>query len=321
MKYCRLMVSELNIEPDYLRPCCVGGSSVPSLPFTGSRIDMAAYRKFAYTALAMLQTDMPVCRPCNHVEERSGEMHPSMVENIVFKAIAINHHRNICNCRCVYCPYWDVPKEQKVPPRPILPVIQGLVRDRVVAPNCQIAWGGGEPTILGEFEEASRWILEKGYRQYIHTNAMRFSSITAKVLGEGRGKINLSLDSSDEASYNKVKGVNGWAKVTDTLAKYLRSASDPADVEVKYIIFEQNRSFEELERFLSLCADMGVRKVQYSFNGFEVSTGVCQEETLKAAAFFRHRGKELGLVCKPFYVDAPLMRFIDGYEKEMFGVE
>lgn len=319
MKFCRLMTTELNIEPDYLRPCCVGGSNVPSLPFTGNRIDMAEYRKFVYGALTMLQTDMPVCRPCPHIKDRPEELHPSMVEHIGFRAIAINHHRNLCNCKCVYCPFWNVPREQKAPPRPILPVIQGLVRDRVVEANCQIAWGGGEPTILAEFEDSCRWILDKGYRQYIHTNAMRFSPMTARVLGQGRGKINISLDSSDEESYKRIKGVDGWSRVTQTLGKYLRSAVEPANVEVKYIIFEQNCSFEEIGRFLSLCADMGVARVQYSFNGFEVSSGELHLDTLKGAAFFRHAGKAMGLECRPFYVDAPIMAAIEAVEKELFA--
>ncbi|MDL2268096.1 radical SAM protein [Desulfovibrio sp. OttesenSCG-928-G15] len=319
MQYCHRMVSELNIEPDHVRPCCVGGANVPALPMDDNRLDMAQYRKFAYASLVMLQTNLEICRPCPFIVEKDEELHPSIVENLQFKAIAINHHRNICNCRCVYCPFWDVPKEQKTPPRPILPLIQGLVRDHVVEANCLIAWGGGESTLLREFEDAGRWILDKGFRQYVHSNVMRFSPIVATILGQGRGKLNLSLDSWDQESYRQIKGVDGWDKVVATLGKYLRAAKNPEDVEVKYIIFKQNWALESLELFLTGCVNMGVKKVQYSFNGFDISTGRCELEMLQGAAYFRHRARELQLVCTPFYVDAPILRGIDAVEAEMFG--
>ena len=55
MKFCLNLCNDINFEPDAVQPCCnVHAIAVPRFPFTGGRLDMAAYaRPVSYTHLTL----------------------------------------------------------------------------------------------------------------------------------------------------------------------------------------------------------------------------------------------------------------------------
>lgn len=79
-------------------------------------------------------------------------------------------------------------------------------RARCHSPWPVFSWGGGEPSILKGFEEASLWVTERRYWQNVHTNALRFSPAIAFLPQAQRGEINISLDSGTAETSQKVKG-------------------------------------------------------------------------------------------------------------------
>lgn len=126
------------------------------------------------------------------------------------------------------------------------------------------AGGGGEPSILPGFEDAAQWITKHGYWQNVHTNALIYSPAIGRMLRRDQGEINISLDSSSPEIYRNVKGINGFARVVDSLKKYVADARSPAQIVLKYIIYEKTTRYRKL-RNSSKCAHLLASK-KFSFH-------------------------------------------------------
>lgn len=316
MNICPLLFRDLNLEPAALQPCCdVYGCEVPSFPFSGGKVDMRAYAAHIENSYRRLQhKEDPLCRGCQKlISLPDGALQELELQ---FKTVSINSHRYLCNCKCVYCELWK--QREKGLGYPVLPVLESLAGQQALAPDCFISWGGGEPSILKDFEEASHWVREKGYLQNIHTNALRFSPAIVSLLREGRGKINISLDSGSPEVYQKVKGVDGFAAVLKNLERYAAAAEDTQNIDLKYIIFEDNNSIPEITRFFELCTALGIKKVAFSLDFREVNGKGPSQKTLLAAAFFTSRAAALGLACRPFFIPPQYQTAIARLEKRYF---
>ncbi|MDR2669291.1 MAG: radical SAM protein [Desulfovibrio sp.] len=208
-------------------------------------------------------------------------------------------HRRRCNCKCVYCSLW----REKGPVYAVLPALRSLFASGMAAHNCFFSWGGGEPSILPEFEECATAIRKEGYRQYIHTNALRYSPTVADLLQSGDGAVNVSLDSGTAETYKKVKGVDGFGAVLRTLARYRERAQSPDCIHLKYIIFDTTNRVQEIRKFFRVCRDLNIRNVQFSFNFLEKNTGGIHKLSIAAAAFFLVTAHSLGMNATPFFVD------------------
>lgn len=306
MKICDKIFSELNLEPEHISPCCnVRSLKVPVFPYSGGPINMRAYSDFLQKTINELQNEGPVCRGCPELYETSEG-----AAAIRFRAVSINMHRYFCNCKCVYCRLWQ--HRKKAAPYDPLPALRSLKEQNALVQGCQISWGGGEPSILPTFDESCEWALENDCFQYIHTNALRFSPAIASALGNGKAGINISLDSSSPAIYEKIKGLNGFHRVVENLKLYAEYA--PQLINLKYIVFEENNNPAEISNFLKLCKDLGVGGVQYSLDFRETNARKVSHNTLTAAAFMKKQADLLGLRCYPSFIDPQWQQKIDEIE-------
>lgn len=317
MKFCHHLCNAVNFEPEAVQPCCnVHWLSVPRFPFSGGPLDMPAYAAHIRKVVGRMQSG-ELCAGCPELLDdvaAPGAEHP--LGTILFRTVSLNMHRHMCDCRCVYCDLWRGGTRAY----PVLPALRSLAAQQVLHPDCVFSWGGGEPGILPEFEEAGRWILENGWAQYVHTNALRCSPAIEAVLRAGMGAVNVSLDSGTPATYRAVKGVDGFARVTDTLARYRAAAGeDVRRITAKYIVFEINNAIPEIERFFEICAALDIRSVQFSLDFREVNGAGPSAKTLLAAAFFRHRALAAGMWCEPFFIDAPWLARIEDLGARHFG--
>lgn len=308
MKFCSMLVSDVNFEPGALQPCCNTGGlgRLPQFPFSGGAVDMRTYERHIEESLEAMQEPGGMCSGCDKLVDLDVPQDKRLRLMFRFQTVSINMHRHMCNCRCVYCNLWQKPSKSYE----ALPVIKSLARQNMLDGKCFFSWGGGEPTILGEFERTSDWIFNNGYNQYVHSNALRFSPVLAKLLAKGKAGLNVSLDSGSSAVYREVKGVDGFDKVTTNLARYAEAAVDVGKIELKYIVFEKNNTTEEVDRFFALCGLLGVRRVQLSLNFLEVNAGVVSDATLHAAAYFMYKALLLNMECVPFFMSNALVEKI-----------
>ena len=316
VKFCSYLTGDINFEPASIQPCCNtrGLDAVPSLPFTGGRVDIAAYTEHIHAAFNALQNGGPLCSGCPNLLDVSPDtVRPVSRENILFRTVSMNQHRHLCNCRCVYCTLW----QKSSPSYAILPALKSLWQQQALSRNCFFSWGGGEPSILREFEEASRWILAKGFQQYVHTNALRYSPTIAEVLASGKGGVNVSLDSANPETYKAVKGIDGFARVAENLRRYIDAATVRDAVHVKYIIFALNNQLDAIDAFFNLCRDLGVTNVQFSFDFREVNNRELSDASLEAALLFMHNAGHLNMMCTPFFVDDIIMRRLENLAQSL----
>lgn len=316
MEICPLLFGALNLEPHALQPCCdVHGCEVPSFPFSGGEVDMRSYAAHIENCFRRLQhKEDPLCRSC---QKRISLPDGALKElDLQFKTISINSHRYLCNCKCVYCELWK--HRDRGEGYRILPVLESLSAQGALAPDCLISWGGGEPSILKDFEAASLWATGNGYWQKVHTNALRFSPAIAQLLREQQGEINISLDSGSLEIYEKVKGVDGFSTVLKNLGRYVEEAADIQTITLKYIIFEANNRIPEITRFFDLVTGLGIRRVLYSMDFREVNDKGPTEKSLLAAAFFTSKAQELGLECTPFFIPPKYLKDIARLRKRYF---
>lgn len=318
MKFCPMLFCDINLEPASVQPCCnVHGCDVPSFPFSGGNLDMGAYAAHIENSYHRLQkSDDTLCRGCPKLAEISTP--PAQPgAHLHFNSVSINTHRYLCNCKCVYCNLWK--QRERGTGYPVLPVLKSLEAQHALDPHCFFSWGGGEPSILKDFEAASLWVTKKGYWQNIHTNALRFSPAIAFLLHEQRGEINISLDSGSPAIYQKVKGVDGFAQVCKSIDRYIAEAATPTAVTLKYIIFDSNNTIPEITGFFDLCTRFGITNVEFSLDFRELNGHGPSQKTLLAAAFFAARATALGLRCIPFFIPPREQARIQELQKRYFS--
>ncbi|MDD4701000.1 MAG: radical SAM protein [Desulfovibrio sp.] len=315
MRFCPNILWDLNFEPTALQPCCnVRQIGIPAFPYVGGPIDMVAYNAHIRNILQKIQQNPPaVCAPCPELRENVIlEVNLADVQ-CTFRTLSFNQHRFHCNCRCVYCDLWK--QTHKTKPYDITPALQSLMKQDALTPKCAISWGGGEPTLLPEFEKAARWIAENGFFQQIYTNAIIYSKWVEVILASGVGRIDVSLDSGGPQLHTRVKGKDVWEKVMYSLHRYRSAAQHPSQIELKYIIFDMTNEKKDIDAFFKLCTQLEITTVCYSFDFREVNSNRVSEQSLNAAVRFRHWAKTLGMICQPFFVDSALLQKIEHLEQ------
>lgn len=307
MKFCKNLFHDINFEPDSIQPCCnVHGIEVPKFPFSGGEFPAQAYGAHIKNVMARIQNSENVCKGCPQLQT----IDKAHVETaLTFKTVSFNQHRFFCNCKCEYCNLW--PHKSRGYGYEVLPTLESLQAQNMLDKNCFFSWGGGEPSILPGFEDAAQWITKHGYWQNVHTNALIHSPAIGRMLRRGQGEINISLDSSSPEIYKSVKGVNGFAKVVDSLKKYVADARSPEQIVLKYIIYEKNNQIPEIAQFIKLCASLGIKRIQLSFDFREVNAGKVSEQTYIAAAFMIRQAHNFGLEATTFYLSGEAIEKIN----------
>lgn len=300
MKICKNLFNAINFEPDSIQPCCdTRALKVPAFPYSGGPVDMRAYAAHIQNVADAIQNDAQLCRGCPELHAFDGRQFDA---ELSFSSISINMHRYFCNCRCSYCGLWNQP--HKGLGYDILPGIKSLREQNALAEDCFISWGGGEPSILPSFEQTSAYLMGNGYKQYVHTNALRFSPAIANMLRRHMGGINISLDSASRSVYQKVKGLDAFETVARNIERYCEIGNSQS-ITIKYIVFEANNSIAEINSFIDLCQRLNIGQIQYSLNFKEINAGAVTQKTLLGVAFLQAKAKKLHLSTCPFFIDEP----------------
>lgn len=297
MKFCAKLCGHINFEHDAIQPCCdVHYTRVPRFQYSGGPVDLEKYALHIQNVATELQGDTSLCKGCPDLVEYNDR---NFVVEMQFNTVLINMHRHLCNCRCVYCSLWKTPKRSY----PILPAIKSLVKQKALAPHALVSWGGGEPSILKEFDETFLWIFGQGFQQHVFTNAIRYSPGISTMLNAKIGTICISLDSASPKVYHAVKQVDKYKQVVENIKRYINESNNPSAIYLKYIIFEKNNSINEINNFLTMSSTLGISNVQFSFDFREVNGSGLSQKTLLAAAFFEKKAESLGLNFEKFYIN------------------
>lgn len=197
------------------------------------------------------------CNGCYYLNEIVGDEGSEVKDN--FDTIVLNHFET-CNSLCFYCT--KVHDKLPDPEYDFLPVFKDMVAKKLLTEDVFVFFGGGEPTLLKEFEKLlEEFFKNKIYNCIIHSSAIKFSPAIAKGLKNKQFEVITSIDSGTRETYKKVKNVDCFDKVFENLKKYVK-ASDSSNVKIKYIIIPgYNDSIEEIENWYNLA----VKKIGIKF--------------------------------------------------------
>lgn len=206
------------------------------------------------------------CKDCFYLRERKEDD----VISDKFKLINISHWTQ-CNCGCFYCArMWLT--HGKITKRPeksefydFLPFLKQLYKEDLLdRENLTACFQGGDISILKEFEPCVKEFLKQGIKEFtILTNNIRYQPIVKKLLDMDKVWFNVSIDSGCRETYKKIKRVDKFNDVINNLKKYAKT-NNKHRLSAKFILLDHmNDNKEEIEKFISLMANIGVPHVEF----------------------------------------------------------
>lgn len=188
------------------------------------------------------------CVACPYLQEEKWN-NDNYIDNLY-----ISHWTN-CNSKCIYCYATKYPEDfQRKKAYHVLPFIKEMNEKGILRPGGILSFGGGEPTLLDEFEDIVTYLLDNYYWGIrVHTSGVLYSPALARAINEIRGYVVVSVDAGSPEIFEKIKQVPFYDKVRETIRKYALQTTFLGRylVSAKYIIVPGiNDSIEELEKWM-----------------------------------------------------------------------
>lgn len=197
------------------------------------------------------------CSGCYYLKEQEWNSDDYIDE------VLIGHFTH-CNCNCIYC-YTEKDKKffNSNKTYNIYPVIKDMIEKGVLSKNATVTFGGGEPTILQEFEELVYLLLDYDvYNIRIHSDGIKYSPAIEKGLKLGKITLITSLDSGSKEVYEKIKQVPCCDRVWQNMAKYAKTKNGL--IRTKYVLIPGvNDSLSEVKNFMKKTYEAGVRNIAF----------------------------------------------------------
>jgi molybdenum cofactor biosynthesis enzyme MoaA len=198
----------------------------------------------------------PSCRGCVKLVKRKPRK-----PNYFFDYVVFAHHTH-CNLRCRYCDSAEPDFSRVERPPNIFPVIKDLHARKLLAPNSEIGWSGGEPTLLDEFDELSTFLARIGARQDLHTNGVLLSRAAMQWIPKSLNRMYISVDAGTRGTYQLLKGADVFEQVWENIARYISVGG--RRVLPKMILMKENLA--EVALFVKLSHKAGAGTVVCDLN-------------------------------------------------------
>lgn len=234
--------------------CCYmsapgGGNSMIFEDYHGEKINWEKFFeiKNRYREIQKSGQTVAGCRGCVFLEENNWPQ-IDYIDSIIFD------HFTKCNCACTYC-YTEENKKMynSLKTYNIFPVIKELFEKNIIRKGGAIGFGGGEPTILPEFEKLLDLFIKKGFDNIrVPSSGIKYSKIIEKGISTGQVTVVISIDSSSRETYKKIKQIDAYNVVCKNIIKYSKAQKNSYNVISKYIIIPGiNDTKEEIDNWLN----------------------------------------------------------------------
>lgn len=163
-----------------------------------------------------------------------------------------------CNSRCVTCDYWRHGRDNLTldAARRLLPDLEAL--------GTRVAlFSGGEPLLNPEWREIAGLVAARGMEPWLLTSGLSLAKHAADA-ARLFGSITVSLDGTNAATYQAIRGLDAFDKVC---AGIRAAAAAGAAVGIRVTV--QRANYAELPGFVSLARALGA--CQVSFLAVDVS--------------------------------------------------
>ncbi len=239
------------------------------------------------------------CKNCIYQEERDW------VDDDSINCLLFNHWTK-CNSACTYC---DFGKNHKYYNRQksynILPILEEMRENGIlkVTEGSFISFGGGEPTVLENFDEILNLLIDVGFKNIrINTSGIKYSKAIENGLMKNAIDIVTSVDAGEQKIYKTIKQVDCFDRVWNNLKKYTKSAAQKTNVKAKYIIIPDiNDTKKNIDDFFECVKRHELSAVSFSVEKYWSCNTPQLANTQKAKEIFNlllyaeNKTKELGL--------------------------
>ena len=203
------------------------------------------------------------CKNCCKLEEKNWD------DEFYINQVYITHFES-CNLNCIYC-INDNPIENRNPsPYKIIPVLDDLREKNILKENCEFHIGGGEFTIYPECDEIIEKYVLTGFvkRLCVATNGIRYSENLYKAMDTDKACVIISVDCGSSKLFKRIKGVDCFDKLKESLSKYTRSEKAKQNTFLKYIVLPQiNDNKNEFKKFLNLASEYSIKGIKIDVEG------------------------------------------------------
>jgi sulfatase maturation enzyme AslB (radical SAM superfamily) len=273
---CEWLDRGIAFSPRRLHICCVCNHGdrgwLPISDFRGGNIPVKRIRDARATYIEAINSGgLKACQDCGLLEKRIWSPAPYLVQVVNLS------HFTFCNLNCRYCylqlekkctDWWNDPEGLAAGHRPLAlyDTFQAMMADGLRAPDGVINWGGGEPTLLAEFQQLLGLLVASGRWNYVATNGVRYSPALAAGLADGHVGMVCSVDAGTAATFKALKGHDCFDRVWAHLKAY---AATGGNVQVKYIVTGINCNSDDAREFVRLSAEAGVRGLICDVDAFD----------------------------------------------------
>lgn len=273
---CEWLDRGLAFSPRGLHICCVCHHGdrgwLPISDFSGGEIPVQRIREARASYIEAINSGgLKECEGCGLLEKRVWSPAPYLVQ-----VVNLSHFTR-CNLNCRYCylqlekkntSWWNDPEGLAAGHRPLAlyDTFQAMMDNGLLAPDGVINWGGGEPTLLAEFEPLLGLLVAGGRWNYVATNGVRYSTALAAGLADGHAAMVCSVDAGTAATFKALKGHDCFDGVWAHLNAY---AATGGNVQAKYIAIGMNCNSEDAREFVRRSAEAGVRGLICDVDAFD----------------------------------------------------
>ncbi len=209
----------------------------------------------------------PHCVDCFALEEKDWG------ESKKFKWFQVAHWSE-CNCGCTYCYRYFSSFEKPKKRYKLMPIIKELDKMGLIDYDGELAYSGGEPACLREFDDITNFFLKKGERLImVHSNGIKPVKSVLKGLKTDTLSVTVSVDCGDRKKFKQIKRVDAYNKVIDTLKKYVKAqGNNKKMVRSKFIVIPNvNDTKEDVNKWLDETEKIGIQQVILDFESDWIS--------------------------------------------------
>ena len=213
----------------FFSACCHSGYAVFLPTHKNIREDMEEYYAYCETLRRDLNEGrLTSCTGC--IELKPGKSEEELKLSTVNLATGLPGGAN-CNFKCCYCNYGSF-SAQKFREREdnVLDILKYFSETGEVN---LLHYEAGELTISPYKQEILKLIEDNNWKARILSNGFVYVEEIKNLLAGGRVTLNVSLDSGTPATFQRVKGVDGFDRVVENLEHYAQAGRG---LQLKYIV-------------------------------------------------------------------------------------
>lgn len=157
-----------------------------------------------------------------------------------------------CNSRCVTCDYWRHGRADLN-----LEAAQRLLPQLLALQTRVALISGGEPLLNPQWEAIAQLLRDNGLRLYLLTSGLSLAKHAERAAGVFNA-ITVSLDGTDAATYEAIRGLNAFERVCGGVR-----AAVATGVPVSLRVTVQRANYRQIPEFVRLGRTLGVCEVSF----------------------------------------------------------